>query len=95
MSLFEALIGTNPKIHYLRSFGCTTYKWIPKEQQSNKNFGPQSKPCIFLGSVHKTTKVWHLWDFEQNKAIECSDIVWREDQNAFDANMDNAKAFLW
>jgi hypothetical protein len=45
--------------------------------------------------VHKTTKVWHLWDFEQKKAIECSYVVWREDQNAFHANMDDAEAFIW
>jgi hypothetical protein len=49
---------------------------------------------MFLGYVHKTTKVWRLWDFEQKKAVECSYVVWREDQNAFDANMDDAEAFI-
>jgi hypothetical protein len=94
MSPFEALTGTKPKIYHLRHFGCTAYKWIPKEQRSNKNFSPRSKPYMFLGYMHKTTKVWHLWDFEQKKAIECSYVVWREDQNAFDANMDDAEAFI-
>jgi hypothetical protein len=37
---FEVLTGTKPKVYHLRHFGCTVYKWIPKEQQSNKNFGP-------------------------------------------------------
>jgi hypothetical protein len=50
---------------------------------------------MFLGYVHKTTTVWYLWDFEQKKAIKCSNMVWREDQNVFDANIDDAKAFLW
>jgi hypothetical protein len=94
MSPFEALTGTKPKVHHLRRFGYTAYKWIPKEQRSNKNFGPRSKPCMFLEYVHKTTKVWCLWDFEQKKAIEYSNVVWREDQNAFDANMGDAEAFL-
>jgi hypothetical protein len=79
MSPFEALIGTKPKVYHLRHFGCTAYKWIPKEQQSNKNFSPQSKPCMLLGYMHKATKVWHLWDFEQKKAVEYSYMVCRED----------------
>jgi transposase InsO family protein len=94
ISPFEALIGTKSKVHHLRHFGCTVYKWIPKEQRSNKNFGPRSKPCMFLGYVHKITKVGRLWDFEQKKAVECSNVVWREDQNALEANIDDAEAFL-
>jgi hypothetical protein len=49
---------------------------------------------MFLGYVHKTTKVWRLWDFDRNRAVECSNVVWREDQNAFDVNMSDAEAFL-
>jgi hypothetical protein len=94
MSPYESLTGTKPKVHHLRRFGYTTYKWIPKVQRSEKNFGPCSKPCMFLGYVHKTTKVWHVWDFQQNKAIECSNIRWREDQNAFHSNIEDAEAFL-
>jgi hypothetical protein len=94
ISPFKALTGTKPKVHHLRHFRYTVYKWIPKEQRSNKNFSPQSKPCMFLGYVHKTTKVWYLWDFEQKKAIEYSYMVWREDQSAVDANMDDAEACI-
>jgi hypothetical protein len=64
ISPFKALTGTKPKLHHLRHFSYTVYKWIPKEQQSNKNFGPHSKLCMFLEYVHKTTKVWRLWDFD-------------------------------
>jgi hypothetical protein len=49
---------------------------------------------MFLEYVHKITKVWRLWDFDGNRAIECLNVVWREDQNAFDMNMSGAKAFL-
>jgi hypothetical protein len=74
ISSYDSLTRTKAKVHYLMHFGYTAYKWIPKAQQSVKNFGPCSKPCIFLGYVYGTTKVWHLWDFEQNKAIECSNV---------------------
>jgi hypothetical protein len=82
--------GTPPEVFRMHCIQVET-----KEQRSNKNFGPQSKPCMFLGYVHKTTKVWRLWDFEQKKAVEYSYVVWREDQNVFDANMDDAEAFIW
>jgi hypothetical protein len=94
MSPYESLTRTKPKVLHLRHFGYTAYKWIPKAQRSDKNFGLRSKPCMFVGYVHTTTKVYHLWDFQQNKAIECSNVGWREDQNAFDSNMEDAKAFL-
>jgi hypothetical protein len=94
ISPYESLTGTKPKVHHLRLSRCTAYKWIPKAQRSDKNLGPRSKPCMFLGYVYKTTKVWRLWDFQQNKAIEYSNVRWREDQNAFDSNMQDAEAFL-
>jgi hypothetical protein len=49
---------------------------------------------MFLGYVHKITKVWCLWDFKQKKAIEYLNMVWREDQNVFNTNMGDAEAFL-
>jgi len=38
-----------------------------------------------LGYVHNTTKVWRLWDFNSGKtgrAIECSSVVFQEEENA-------------
>jgi hypothetical protein len=32
MSPYESLTRTKPKVHHLRHFGCTAYKWIPKAQ---------------------------------------------------------------
>jgi len=38
-----------------------------------------------LGYVHNTTKVWRLWDFSSGRtgrAIECSSVVFQEEENA-------------
>ena len=39
---------------------------------------------MMLGYVHNTTKVYRLWDFEQRRAIECSNVRWHEELNAFE-----------
>jgi hypothetical protein len=41
---------------------------------------------MMLGYVHDTTKIWRLWDFDCNLnggAIECSNVIFSEDQNGF------------
>jgi transposase InsO family protein len=87
-SPFEMLYGTKPKLHHLRRFGSTVYKHIPKDQRKDKKFGARSKPCMMLGYVHKTTKIWRIWDFEggsngQGRAIECSNAIFKEQENAY------------
>jgi hypothetical protein len=80
----EALYGTSPKLHHLRRFGCVVYKHIPKEQRSGK-FSERSRPCMMLGYVHQTTKIWRIWDFSsgpRGRAVECSNVIFAEDQNA-------------
>jgi hypothetical protein len=40
---------------------------------------------MMLGYVHNTTKVWRLWDFNSGRtgrAIECSSVVFQEEENA-------------
>jgi hypothetical protein len=86
---YEKLHGQKPKLDHLRRFGCTAYKYIPKDQRSDKKFGERSRPCMMLGYVHDTSKIWRLWDFSRNLnggAIECSNIVFHEDQNGFRTN---------
>jgi hypothetical protein len=61
------------------------YNHIPKAQRLEKNFADQSKPCMFLCYVHKSTTIWQIWDFSSNGAIEYSNAIFREDQNAFKA----------
>jgi hypothetical protein len=41
---------------------------------------------MMLGYVHGTTKIWRFWDFDRNLnggAIECSNVIFSEDQNGF------------
>jgi hypothetical protein len=84
-SPYEALYGTIPKIGHLRRFGCRVYKHIPPAQRTEKKFGNRSSVCMMLGYVHNTTKIWRIWDFNSGRtgrAIECSSVVFQEEENA-------------
>jgi hypothetical protein len=85
-SPYEALYGTIPKIGHLRRFGCRVYKHIPPAQRTEKKFGNRSSVCMMLGYVHNTTKIWRIWDFNSGRtgrAIECSSVVFQEEENAY------------
>ena len=69
-----------PKLHHLRRFGCLAYRQIPKEQRINTKMGAHSKPCMTLGYVHNTTKIWRIWDPEQLKVVNCSDVEFDKNQ---------------
>jgi len=43
--------------------------------------GARSKKCMMLGYVHNTTKIWKLWDPEQMKVTQCSDVKFNEVTN--------------
>ena len=81
----ELLFGVEPKVHHLKRFGCTVYRHLTKDQWSDPKFGARSRPCMFLGYVHATTKCWRIWDFEMNRAVPHSNVVFREHQNAAEA----------
>jgi hypothetical protein len=84
-SPYEVLHQKQPKIEHLRCFGCVAYKYIPKEQRDKGKFTERSKPCMMLGYVHDTTKIWRIWDFEIKKAVECSNVIFNEDLKAYEA----------
>ena len=47
---------------------------------------------MFLGYVHKTTKIWRIWDFNggprgQGAAVECSSLVFKENENAYTVDL--------
>ena len=43
--------------------------------------GARSKKSMMLGYVHNTTKIWKLWDPEQMKVTQCSDVKFEEATN--------------
>jgi len=83
-SPYEALYGTVPKIGHLKQFGCRVYKHIPPGQRMEKKFRNRSSMCMMLGYVHNTTKIWRIWDFKSGRtgrAVECSSVVFDEEEN--------------
>ena len=78
-----------PKLHHLRRFGCFAYRQISKELRIDIKMGVRSKPCMMLGYVHNTTKIWRLWDPEQRKVVNCSDVEFDVNQTAHISCIDN------
>jgi hypothetical protein len=40
---------------------------------------------MMLGYVHNTAKMWRIWDFNSGRtgrAVECSSVVFQEEENA-------------
>lgn len=86
VSPHEMLTGTRPNIMHLKRFGCASYRLLPKEQRdpSMGRYASHSRACALMGYVHSATKIWRLWDFELEKAINASNVIFREDLNATD-----------
>jgi len=78
-----------PKLHHLRRFGCLAFRRIPKEQRIDTKMGARFKPCMMLGYLHNTTKIWRRWDPEQRKVVNCSDVEFDENQTAHISCRDN------
>jgi len=41
--------------------------------------------CMMLGYVYNTKKIWRIWDFKSGRtgqAVECSNVVFDEEENA-------------
>ena len=71
----EMFTGKKPNVAYLRSFGCTAYAHVPKEQR--KKLDPKSKKCIFMG-YGQSTKGYRLYDIEKKGIILSRDVVFVE-----------------
>jgi hypothetical protein len=40
---------------------------------------------MMLGYIHQITIIWRIWDFSsgpRGRAVECSNVIFAEDQNA-------------
>jgi len=47
-----------------------------------------------LGYVHNTTKIWRIWDREQRKVVNCSDVEFDENQTVHISCIDNENEAL-
>jgi hypothetical protein len=91
----EAQFGATPQIKHLRRFGCKVFKHIPPAQRTEKKFGSRSNICIMLGYVPDTTKIWIIWDFKSGRsgrAVECSSLIFQEEENAHGRSVEEKNA---
>ena len=49
---------------------------------------------MMLGYVHDTTKIWRIWDFKSGRsgrAVECSSLIFQEEENAHERSVEEEK----
>jgi hypothetical protein len=59
VTTYELWIGQKPSMGYFKTFGCTTYAFMPKDFR--KKLDPKFVKTIFVGynSTSKAYKLWH------------------------------------
>ena len=77
---FEAREGKKPNVSHLKSFGCTCYAHIPKDER--KKLDSKSKKCILLG-YGDCVKGYRVYDISRSKVIHSRDVIFNEHE--FDA----------
>ena len=75
---FEALTGSKPNVKHLRTFGCTAYAHIPKDER--KKMDSKSRKCMFLG-YSANQKGYRLFDLAKRKVFFCRDVIFNETEN--------------
>lgn len=74
---FEVLYGTKASVANLRTFGCTSYAHVPKDER--RKLDSKAKKCIFLG-YGKEIKGYRLFDISKNKVIHSRDVIFNESE---------------
>ena len=75
MTPYEAYTGEKPDVAGLKSFGCTCYAHIPKDER--KKLDSKSRKCIFLG-YGDCVKGYRLYDISRSKVIHSRDVIFNE-----------------
>lgn len=72
---YELWTGRKPSTRYFKTFGCTTYAFMPKYLR--KKLDPKFVKTIFVGysSTFKAYKLWHLL---KKHIIICHDVFFQE-----------------
>jgi hypothetical protein len=79
MTPYEAWYGKKLDISNLRPFGCAAYAHVHDGQRKGK-FSSKTEPCLHLGYVNQTTKIWRLWSPRRKAIVTSADIVFNENR---------------
>ena len=74
---FEAWTEVKPDVTHLRSFGCTAYAHIPKDER--KKLDSKARKCVFLG-YGSEIKGYRLYDCERQRVIYSRDVKFNENE---------------
>jgi len=74
---YEAWTGEKPNVEHLRTFGCTAYAHVPKDER--KKLDSKAKRCILLG-YGADTKGYRLYDPEKRRVFYSRDVVFCEEK---------------
>ena len=75
MTPFEAWTGEKPSVDHLRTFGCTAYAHIAKDER--KKLDSKARKYILLGYGNET-KGYRLYDPIQSRVIHSRDVLFNE-----------------
>ena len=84
LSPHEALFHRPPQLLHLRRFGCTVFKHTPKEQRTDNNWSARASHSMMVGYT-ESSKIWRIYDFNSRSVVRASNVVFLEDNNAFDS----------
>ena len=73
---FEALTGSKPDVSHLRSFGCSCYAHIPKDER--KKMQPKARKCLFFG-YGDCVKGYRVYDMERKIVFFSRDVRFDEE----------------
>jgi len=74
---YEAWTGEKPNVEHLRTFGCTAYAHVPKDER--KKLDSKAKRCILLG-YGTETKGYRLYDPEKRRVFYSRDVDFCEEK---------------
>ena len=86
MTPFEAWTRVKPNVRHLRSFGCTVYAHIPKDERRKPD--PKSNKCVLLG-YGTETKGYRLYDLQSSRVMYSRDVKFNGSEFSFEKNPDN------
>ena len=84
---FEAWTGKKPQVEHLRTFGCTAYAHVAKDER--QKLDPKAKKCFLLG-YGTETKGYRLYNPVHQKVFYSRDVLFNENVSGFE---DKSKSY--